>query len=248
MTDFPNAARLHTRRGFLSTALAGSLSAGLSACVNVPRETPVSERRLRSSPSLAYYRDIYDQRVDGDHVIPAVPIERIDPQFYRQVVTDPTGEPAGTIVIDTSTHFLYLVEGGGRAMRYGVGLGRAGFEWAGRANVGRKREWPRWFPPQEMIERQPELEKYHAEFDKKTGEWTGGMEPGITNPLGARAMYLYQDGKDTLYRIHGSPEWWSIGKSVSSGCVRLMNQDIIDLYDRVPKGTPVWVTAGLGMV
>lgn len=134
---------------------------------------------------------------------------------------------------------------GGRALRYGVGLGRAGFEWSGRAQVERKAVWPKWHPPAEMIKRQPELEKYRTTFNKKTGEWEGGMEGGIMNPLGARALYLYQNGKDTLYRIHGSPEWWTIGKSVSSGCVRMLNQDAIDLYNRVPEGTPVLVTHGL---
>ena len=150
----------------------------------------------------------------------------MDPQFLRQVVSDPTGEPAGTIVVDTSQHFLYLVLGNGQAMRYGVGLGRDGFEWAGRANVQWKRKWPKWTPPAEMIARQPELAKYSVD--------NGGMPPGLDNPLGARALYIFQNGEDTLYRLHGSPEWNSIGRSVSSGCVRLMNQDIIDLYDRVP--------------
>ncbi len=139
------------------------------------------------------------------------------------------------------SHFLYLVLGNGYAIRYGVGLGRAGFEWSGRAEIGAKREWPKWFPPDEMVDREPKLEKYRVSYDKQNDVYNGGMEPGITNPLGARALYLYQDGKDTLYRLHGSPEWNSIGKSVSSGCVRLMNQDILDLYDRVPMKTPVLV-------
>lgn len=195
---------------------------------------------LHPSPALAYYQKIYGEMVDEGYVIPAVPIEKVDPRFYRQVVADPTGEPPGTIVVDTSAHFLYLVQRGGLARRYGVGLGRAGFEWSGRATIEWKQKWPKWFPPADMIAREPRLAKYSAE--------NGGMEPGIQNPLGARALYLFQNGKDTLYRIHGSPEWWSIGKSVSSGCVRLMNQDIIDLYDRVPDGTPVWVTTGIGVV
>jgi lipoprotein-anchoring transpeptidase ErfK/SrfK len=101
-----------------------------------------------------------------------------------------------------------------------------------------KQAWPKWTPPEEMIARQPELAKYSAE--------NGGMAPGLDNPLGARALYIFQDGEDTLYRLHGSPEWWSIGKSVSSGCVRLLNQDIIDLYGRVPNRTPIMVTSGLG--
>ncbi len=176
---------------------------------------------------------MYGPMIDEGYEIPAVPIEKVDPRFYRQVVADPTGERPGTIVIDTVGHFLYLVRPGGEALRYGVGLGRAGFEWQGRAIIQWKQKWPTWTPPEEMIARQPELQKYSAE--------NGGMAPGLDNPLGARALYLFQDGKDTLYRLHGSPEWWSIGKSVSSGCVRLINQDIIDLYDRVPDKTPVVV-------
>ncbi len=162
-------------------------------------------------------------------------------------MADPTGERPGTIVVDVSQHFLYLVRPRGRAMRYGVGLGRAGFEWSGKGVIERKAEWPRWHPPAEMIERQPELEKYRTTYNKATKTWEGGMDGGLNNPLGARAHYIYQDGKDTLYRVHGSPEWWTIGKSVSSGCVRMINQDVIDLYGRVTTGSPILVTNGLGV-
>ena len=116
---------------------------------------------------------------------------------------------------------------------HGVGLGRAGFEWSGRAVVQWKQAWPKWTPPDDMIRRQPELVKYSAA--------NGGMAPGLDNPLGARALYIFQNGEDTLYRLHGSPEWWSIGKSVSSGCVRLLNQDIMDLYNRAEVGAKVIV-------
>lgn len=191
---------------------------------------------------------MYAAMFDREYEIPTVPIEKIDPRYLRQEVADPTGEMPGTLVVHTSQHFLYLVREGGRALRYGVGLGREGFAWAGRAEIARKSEWPKWHPPGEMIDRQPELEKYRTEYDKATGAWVGGMEPGLMNPLGARALYLYEDGKDTLFRIHGSPEWWTIGKSVSSGCVRMINQDVIDLYDRVPTGTPVLVTDGANTV
>jgi lipoprotein-anchoring transpeptidase ErfK/SrfK len=118
----------------------------------------------------------------------------------------------------------------GRALRYGVGVGRDGFDWSGRAKILMKRKWPTWTPPRSMIERQPELEKY-----------ANGMPPGLDNPLGARALYLFENGRDTLYRLHGTNEPWSIGKAMSSGCIRLFNQDIIDLYDRVPRGTSVVV-------
>ena len=223
-------------------------SSVLSACVSAPPYRVGSEisidPRLRpgvepalgsyeANPSLASFRGMYGPVVDEGFVVPAIPIERVDPRFLRQVVPDPTGERPGTIVVDTSSHHLYLVREGGEAIRYGVGLGRAGFEWSGRAVVQWKRKWPTWTPPGEMIAREPELVKYSAA--------NGGMQPGLDNPLGARALYIFQNGEDTLYRVHGSPEWWSIGKSVSSGCVRLMNQDIIDLYDRVPPRTPILV-------
>ncbi|WP_309084118.1 L,D-transpeptidase [Chelativorans sp.] len=238
-----------SRRAFLSGALAGV--AVLSGCANVPSEPPpIAYRPAPPPPPFAPQAAsmMYGAIVDNGFEIPAVPVEKIDPRYLRQEVLDPTGEAPGTIVVDTAQHFLYLVRGGGRALRYGVGLGREGFAWAGRAQIERKTMWPRWHPPEEMILRQPELERYRTTYDKATGRWLGGMDPGIMNPLGARALYLYQDGKDTLYRIHGSPEWWTIGKSVSSGCVRMINQDVIDLFDRVPEGTPVLVTSGLRAV
>ena len=143
---------------------------------------------------------------------------------------DPTGEKPGTIVVNTSERHLYLVQEGGQAIRYGVGIGREGFAWSGKAAVGRKAVWPTWTPPKEMQVRQPETQQY-----------ANGMPPGLTNPLGARAMYIYQGGRDTLYRLHGTLEVWSIGQAVSSGCVRLLFHDIIDLYGRCPVGTPIVV-------
>jgi lipoprotein-anchoring transpeptidase ErfK/SrfK len=231
-----------SRRGFLGLAAAGTASAALSACSTVDRGVAYDYppgQPAGVDPSYGSYVTMYGPVYDEGFEIPAVPIERIDRQFLRQVVPDPTGERAGTIVVDTSAHFLYLVLGNGEAMRYGVGLGRAGFEWSGRANIQWNKKWPTWTPPAEMIARQPELEPYSAD--------NGGMPPGLDNPLGARALYIFQNGEDTLYRLHGSPEWWSIGKSVSSGCVRLINQDIIDLYDRVPDKAPILVTSGVGM-
>ena len=201
--------------------------------------------RIEPDPGFGSYASMYAAKEDGGYSIPAIPYEKIDKRYYRQIVPDPSGERPGTVVIDTASHFLYVVRPRGEAIRYGVGLGRAGFEWAGAGVIEWKQPWPRWHPPVEMIERQPDLEKYRTEYDPKTGEWKGGMGPGINNPLGARALYIYQNGKDTLYRLHGSPEWWSIGKSVSSGCVRLINQDVIDLYDRVDEKSPIVVTSGL---
>jgi len=127
------------------------------------------------------------------------------------------------------------------AMRYGVGVGRDGFSWSGDATIEAKREWPDWYPPKEMIARQPELEAQLT--DLQGGR---GVAGGPTNPLGARAMYLYQNGKDTLYRIHGTYEPWTVGKSVSSGCIRMVNQDVMDLFRRTPIGTRVVVLGSAG--
>jgi lipoprotein-anchoring transpeptidase ErfK/SrfK len=242
MQRYPHPSPDPTRRRLLGAALAGAASLALGACSTVSPPVRLVEELPAPPPVVpAYggYTMMYGPMFDEGYEIPAVPIEQMDPQFLRQVVADPTGEPAGTIVVDTAAHFLYLVLGNGEALRYGVGLGRAGFEWAGRAIVEWKRKWPTWTPPAEMIARQPELAKWSVD--------NGGMPPGFDNPLGARALYIFQNGEDTLYRLHGSPEWNSIGKSVSSGCVRLMNQDIIDLYDRVPGRAPILVTSGLGI-
>jgi lipoprotein-anchoring transpeptidase ErfK/SrfK len=145
----------------------------------------------------------------------------------RRLVADPTGEAAGTLTVDTRQRKLFLSLGDGRAIEYRIGVGRQGFAWKGNAEVGRKAFWPGWTPPPEMLERQPELPA-HAD---------GGLE----NPLGARALYLFQNHKDTLFRIHGTNDPKSIGKAVSSGCIRMLNADVIDLYQRVEKGTPVVV-------
>ena len=144
----------------------------------------------------------------------------------------------GTIIVDNSERRLYHVLGSGLAMKYAVSVGREGFIWTGSEKVTRKTEWPTWTPPEDMRAREA----------KKGKILPVSMKGGLDNPLGARALYIFQDGVDTLYRVHGSPEWNSIGKSVSSGCVRLMNQDIIDLYDRVPGRAPILVVGGLGII
>ncbi len=176
------------------------------------------------------YTASYSSVTDAGYVVPAIPSEKIQPQYRRQIVKYPTDEKPGTIIVDTREKFLYLIMPEGKAMRYGIGVGREGFEWSGTARVAMKREWPTWTPPSAMIKRQPELAKYR-----------NGMDPGLRNPLGARALYLYNKGGDTGYRLHGTPEWWSIGKAMSSGCIRLMNQDIMDLYDRTEQGAKVIV-------
>lgn len=154
-----------------------------------------------------------------------------EPKYRRQIVDYPTMQSPGTIVVDPSNRFLYLVQGGGKALRYGVGVGRAGFEFSGTASIEDKKTWPRWTPTDDMIHRDPDLYR----------PWAKGMAGGPTNPLGARAMYLFKNGEDTLYRIHGTNDPESIGQAMSSGCIRMLNQDVTDLYDRVPKGAKVVV-------
>jgi lipoprotein-anchoring transpeptidase ErfK/SrfK len=165
----------------------------------------------------------YSTLEDQPGFVPSEADEALAPQFQRQMVLYRTTEPPGTIIVHTSERFLYLVQPGGRAMRYGIGVGREGFQWQGLLKISRKQEWPDWTPPPEMIARQPYLPRFMA----------GG--PG--NPLGARALYLGA----TVYRIHGTNQPQTIGTSVSSGCFRLVNNDVIDLFERVPVGTKVVV-------
>lgn len=164
--------------------------------------------------------------------VPAVDLNTVDPRYFRREVEYPGNQPPGTIIVDPNARFLYLVLEGGRALRYGVGVGRTeAFNFVGEAVIERKAAWPTWTPTQDMIAREPE----------RYGPYAGGLPGGLDNPLGARALYLYENGRDTLYRLHGTNEPWSIGRKVSSGCVRLLNQDIIDLYGRVPLGSRVFV-------
>jgi lipoprotein-anchoring transpeptidase ErfK/SrfK len=182
------------------------------------------------------YEAMYGPIANDLYPVPGVNLSRINPAYLRKVVPYDTPEAPGTIVIDTGARYLYHVQDGGVAVRYGVGVGRTGFSWSGAATIGDKQEWPDWYPPKEMFGRQPELME-------QMGELPGGpgMAGGPGNPLGARALYLYQGKKDTLYRIHGTFEPWTIGSNVSSGCIRMINQDAMDLYDRTPIGTRVVV-------
>jgi lipoprotein-anchoring transpeptidase ErfK/SrfK len=184
------------------------------------------------------YAEIYGPVRDEPFPIPAVNLAAIGERFLRQTVDYASPEPEGVIVIDPAAHYLFLVEGRGRARRYGVGVGREGFGWSGTATINNKQEWPDWYPPKEMIDRQPEIRRVMTQLQSGLG-----MPGGPHNPLGARAMYLWQNNKDTLFRIHGTIEPWTIGKNVSSGCVRMINQDVIDLYERAPVGTKVRVLA-----
>jgi lipoprotein-anchoring transpeptidase ErfK/SrfK len=169
---------------------------------------------------------------------PGTPVVRVaqmpktvKPQFKRQSVRLVTTEAPGTIIIDTNHKYLYLVEGRNRATRYGIGVGREGFGWSGVVKIGRKAEWPSWTPPAEMRVREAAKGHIIPAF----------QEGGEDNPLGARAMYLYQGGRDTIFRIHGTNQPWTIGLNMSSGCIRMMNKDVTHLYDRAPVGTKVIV-------
>ena len=211
-----------------SAALTIAAAASLAGCMATGRDLALDEA-VHVDPAIAA---MYAPVQDGDFVVPAVDLRVIDPQFYRQDVSLPANVPnrPGTIVIDPDNRFLYLVREDGSALRYGIGVGRQGFAWHGTATIKSKQEWPKWFPPADMVERDP-----------RAAAFANGQAGGLTNPLGARALYLYQGEKDTLYRIHGTNEPASIGKAVSSGCIRMLNQDVIDLYNRVPEGTTVIV-------
>ncbi|QFU16745.1 L,D-transpeptidase [Microvirga thermotolerans] len=214
-----------SRRSFLLGAPA------LTSLALLPRKGFAQAQADRS-----VYAAMYAPIDDDLYPVPGVPLSKINPAFLRREVPYDRPEPPGTIVIDPRARYLYHVQDGGTAMRYGVGVGRAGFSWSGEATVHDKQEWPDWYPPKEMFGRQPELME-------QMGDLPGGpgMPGGPGNPLGARALYLWQGNKDTLYRIHGTFEPWTIGTNVSSGCIRMINQDVIDLYNRVPVGTRVVV-------
>ncbi|MDL2399831.1 L,D-transpeptidase [Rhizobium mayense] len=180
-----------------------------------------------AADTIKTFDDDYGVTSDNGFQLPAIPIQKVKPQFRRQIVSYKTDEAAGTIIVNTRERHLYYILGNNEAMRYGIGVGKQGFAWSGTAYVAWKQEWPNWHPPKEMAVRRPEIAKYVE----------NGMNPGLENPLGARAMYLYNEkGQDTLFRLHGTPEWASIGTAASSGCIRLMNQDVIDLYNRVLPG------------
>lgn len=212
-----------SRRAFVLTT-----PFALAACVTreedlVARQSVLVDRR---------YAAMYAAIDTEPYPVAAVDVSRVDPSFLRQEVADPTGERPGTIVVDLGSRHAYLVLESGRALRYGIGVGKQeAFNFEGEATIARKAAWPRWTPTANMIAREPE----------RYGPYADGVPGGPENPLGPRALYLYRDGRDTLYRLHGTVEPRSIGTMVSSGCVRLFNQDIIDLYQRVPVGTRILV-------
>lgn len=205
-----------SRRSFLMGSALGLGALGLAGCAD--------------GLSLAEAEKLYGPLPNEKFPIPATDISKVNPKYFRRTVKYETKEAPGTIVVDPGNYYVYRIEDEGTATRYGANVGRAGFLWHGDAYVGRKGEWATWTPPKEMIQRQPEVAKY-----------AGGMPGGLENPLGARTLYLYQDGKYTLYTIYASSDPESIGSGITSGCVGLLSQDMIDLYDRTPVKTKVVV-------
>ena len=204
------------RAGVAFTASAIALGTlGLAGC----NSTDLTEAK-------ALYAAVPDKKFD----IPAVDVTKVDPKYFRKVVDYDSKEAVGTIIIDPANYYVYRVEGGGKATRYGANVGRDGFRWNGDAYIGRKAEWPVWTPPKEMIKRQPEAAKY-----------AGGMAPGLDNPLGARTLYLYKNGVYTVFTIYSTSDPETIGSGITSGCIGLLTQDMIDLYSRTPVNTKVIV-------
>lgn len=214
-----------SRRGLLFGALGSALVA--TGCAPTTRQAAQLAKPAVDPRFVA----MYGERPNERFPMPATDISEVDPKYFRQEVAYPRSEQPGTLVVDPGNKFLYLVLQDGRALRYGVGVGKAGLAWSGKARIKRKAEWPRWTPTQDMIAREPE----------RNGPWRNGMAGGLKNPLGPRALYLYDGDRDTMYRIHGTTEPETIGTNVSSGCIRMFNQDVIDLYNRVPLDTNVIV-------
>lgn len=201
--------------------LGAALSASLAACQTAQQPAPAP---TATPVDTAWY---IGTKPDKPFDIPLVDRSKMDPKYARQVVNYNGPEKPGSIVVDIDERLLYLVQPDKKAIRYGVGVGKQGFSWKGVASVGRKGVWPSWRPTRTMKGIKPDLPEYR--------------EAGLDNPLGARALYLYQNGQDILFRIHGTNEPWSIGEQMSSGCVRMLNEDVVDLYERVPVGTTVYV-------
>ncbi len=208
-----------TRRSLIMGASATGAAFGLAGCMT-------TESQLQASAPVPAQQQGEWHMTRLKHIA-----SREDVSYF-------TPEPRGTIVIDPSSHFLYLVEGQGKARRYSIGVGSEGYGWSGVATVHNKQEWPDWYPTKDILQRMPELKTKPAMKQLPSGF---GMAGGPENPLGARALYLWQGNKDTLYRIHGTNEPWTIGQNASSGCIRMMNDDAIDLYNRTPVGTKVVV-------
>jgi len=213
------------------TSLAARLRRVLVALPLLAACAPMPAQQVAGPQVSPVARAMYGPVDDGAFVVPAIPERHLTPENVRQVVDFWTDEPPGSIVVDPYATYLYYVLGNDRAIRYRIGVGEAGRNFAGRATISYKREWPDWTPTANMIREDPDL----------YGPRRGGMAGGLQNPLGSRALYLYQGGRDTSYRIHGTYAPWSIGVAVSAGCIRMFNQDAMDLYERVEPGTRVLV-------
>jgi lipoprotein-anchoring transpeptidase ErfK/SrfK len=207
--------------------------------VTTDLEYPVTKpyRKIATDPfttnTVPHPGTRYGKLDDNGHWLPAIPTDQVDAKYLRREVNYHGPERPGTVVVDTDTRHLYLVLAGGRAIRYGVGIGAMGHGWKGAGVIRYKKSWPRWTPSEDYVADKPEMKMFSASY--------GGLVGGTNNPLGARALYIFQGGKDTLYRIHGTPDWKSVGKEVSSGCIRMFNQDVIDLYNRVQDGAQIVV-------
>ena len=206
-----------SRRAVLFGSVAGVGALALSACA------PAGMSRAQAEVA---YGPVPSERFP----IPAVNLDKVNEKYLRRTVSYASKEAVGTIIVDPRAHYVYRIEGDGMATRYGVSVGRQGFLWSGDAYIGRKAEWPVWTPPREMMLRQPESRKY-----------AGGMPGGLDNPLGARTLYLYQNGRYTLYTIYSTSDPETIGSGITSGCTGLLSQDMIHLYDRTPVKTKVIV-------
>lgn len=206
------------RRSVLFGAAAGLGALSLGGCM--------ATDGMSRADAEKWYGAVDDKKFQ----IPAVDVGKIDPKYFRRLVSFDSKEAPGTIIVDPGNYYVYRIEGEGKATRYGANVGREGFLWHGDAYVGRKAEWPVWTPPAEMIKRQPEAAKYAR-----------GMPPGLENPLGARTLYLYQNGRYTLYTIYSTSDPETIGTNLTSGCTGLLTQDMMDLYDRTPVKTKVVV-------
>ncbi|MCJ2014656.1 L,D-transpeptidase [Methylobacterium sp. J-076] len=211
------APRPNIRRPIHAVILALTATVSLAGC-------QTRQSQLAQDDDSAWY---IGAKADKPFDIPLVDTGRLDPKYRRQTVAYTGLEAPGTIVVDIDQRQLFLVQEGGTALRYGVGVGKAGFSWRGEARVGRKGVWPDWSPTPTMVSLHPDLPRTR--------------KGGVDNPLGARALYLYQGNRDILFRIHGTNEPWSIGEQMSSGCVRMLNEDVADLYEHVPVGTRVLV-------
>lgn len=215
----------------LGTALTGALAACVDPALTGASKSPAAVALVAPPPPTPEAQAAaYAALADGSIALPAIPVDQVPAHLRRQEVAYETTDAPGTVIIDPTAKTLHLVTAPGRAMRYGIAVGKDGFQWAGEAVIAGRKQWPTWTPPPEMIDRKPELEK-----------WKDGQPGGLTNPLGARALYLETNGVDYGFRIHGTPEWKSIGRNASSGCFRMINQDVIDLYNRVPDGVKVVV-------